>query len=308
MLSSKKIAVLMGGPGSERQVSLASGNAVLKALRGLGLDAEARGCHRHHDRSAARHRSRVQRDPRHLRRGRHNSRRRSNVWASPTPVPACDSSRTAFDKNLAKAAFVAAGVPTPRAEIIDVSDGPRLPSFAAPFVVKPPREGSSVGVHIVRDPAEADAAMADAAKYGNEILVEEFIAGKELTVGILNDVALPVVHIAPRDGFYDLANKYPWMSGGEGSDYYLPRGPRRSHHPRRPGRRARRPPLARRGNLLARRCAAGRAEPPVRARGQHHPRHDGNQPAAQSRRRHRHSVSRTVQDDRRTLARTPRNS
>src|SRR5690606_30883763 len=79
-----------------------------------------------------------------------------------------------------------------------------------------------VGVHIVRDQADAEAAMADAAKYGNDILVEEFIEGKELTVGILDDRALPIVHIAPRDGFYDMANKYPWMNGGAGSDYYCP--------------------------------------------------------------------------------------
>jgi D-alanine-D-alanine ligase len=132
------------------------------------------------------------------------------------------SSRIAFDKNLAKAAFIAAGVPTPRAEIIDVSDGPRLPSLQAPFVVKPPREGSSVGVHIVRDPSDAAAAMADAAKFGNDILVEEFIEGVELTVGILNDVALPVVHIIPPEGVYDMASKYPWLSGAKGSQYICP--------------------------------------------------------------------------------------
>jgi D-alanine-D-alanine ligase len=133
-----------------------------------------------------------------------------------------NSSRIAFDKNLAKAAFVAAGVPTPRAEIIDVSDGPRLPSFQAPFVVKPPREGSSVGVHIVRDQADATAAMADAAKYGNDILVEEFIDGVELTVAILNDRALPIVHIIPPEGVYDMASKYPWLSGAKGSQYICP--------------------------------------------------------------------------------------
>ena len=68
----------------------------------------------------------------------------------------------------------------------------------------------------------AAAAMADAARYGDDVLVEEFIAGKELTVGILNDTALPVVQIKPRDGFYDMANKYPWMGGGAGSDYECP--------------------------------------------------------------------------------------
>jgi D-alanine-D-alanine ligase len=101
------------------------------------------------------------------------------------------SSRTAFDKNLAKSAFIAAGVPTPLAEIIDVSQGPRLPSFAAPFVVKPPREGSSVGVNIVRSQDQA-------AK------------------------ALPVVHIIPPEGVYDMASKYPWLSGAKGSQYICP--------------------------------------------------------------------------------------
>jgi D-alanine-D-alanine ligase len=221
MLSSKKIAVLMGGPGSERTISLASGNAVLKALLGLGLDAHPV------DVTAAR----IDLPPGtdlafNVIHGTFGEDGTLQEILEQLGVPytgaGVRSSRTAFDKNLAKAAFVAAGVPTPRAEIIDFTDGPRLPSFAAPFVVKPPREGSSVGVHIVRDPALAAAALADAAKYGRDILVEEFIEGKELTVGILNDMALPVVHIAPREGFYDLSNKYPWMSGGAGSDYYCP--------------------------------------------------------------------------------------
>lgn len=66
------------------------------------------------------------------------------------------------------------------------------------------------------------AAMTDAAKYGDEVLVEQFVEGLELTVGVLDGVALPVVHIAPRSGFYDMKNKYPWMSGDGGTDYYCP--------------------------------------------------------------------------------------
>ena len=133
-----------------------------------------------------------------------------------------NSSRTAFDKNLAKAAFVAAGVPTPKSEIVDVSNGVRLPSFSVPFVVKAPCQGSSVGVHIVKDPAKAMAAMEDAAKYGNEILVEEYVSGYELTVPVIDDVAYPVVHIIPPEGEYDFSSKYPWLSGGKGSQYICP--------------------------------------------------------------------------------------
>ena len=221
MIRSTKIAVLMGGPGSERRISLASGNAVLQALRSLGLNAQAVD---------------VTGTTLDLPSGTdlafnviHGTFGEDGQLQEilermgiPYTGAGVQSSRTAFDKNLAKAVFMAVGVPTPRAEIIDLSGGPRLPSFAAPFVVKPPREGSSVGVHIVRNSADAPAAMLDAAQYGHEILVEEFIEGKELTVGILNDQALPVVHIAPRDGFYDMANKYPWMSGAAGSDYHCP--------------------------------------------------------------------------------------
>lgn len=221
MLSSVKTAVLMGGPGSEREVSLASGKAVLKALLGLGIDATAvdvtdtsidlpdgTGLVFNLIHGTFGEDGRLQRILDDL--------------GVPYTGAGAASSRRAFDKCLAKAAFSAAGVPTPRAETLDVSSGQRLPSFAPPFVVKPPREGSSVGVHIVRDAARAEAAIADAAKYGDDILVEEFIEGLELTVGILNDEALPVIHIIPPEGVYDMASKYPWLSGAQGSQYICP--------------------------------------------------------------------------------------
>jgi len=221
MLTSKTVAVLMGGPGSEREISLASGAAVLKALTSLGINAVAV------DVTTTRLDLPAGTDLAfnviHGTFGEDGELQEllDKLGVAYTGAGAA-SSRLAFDKNLAKAAFLAHQVPTPRAEIVDVCGGPRLPAMAAPFVVKPPREGSSVGVHIVRAQAEAAAAMADAARYGDDVLVEEFIAGKELTVAILDDAALPIVHIAPRSGFYDLANKYPWLSGSAGSDYYCP--------------------------------------------------------------------------------------
>jgi len=215
------IAVLMGGPGSEREVSLASGQAVLKALRDRGLRAEPVDVTGHEV---------------NLPEGTglafnvihgtfgEDGQLQDILEAKGVPYTGAGSvsSRLAFDKNKAKALFLQHHVPTPASEIVDVSGGSRLPQMSAPFVVKPPREGSSVGVHIVRDQADAQAAMDDAATFGNDILVEQFIDGKELTVGIFDDQALPIVHIAPRSGFYDMANKYPWLSGGEGSDYYCP--------------------------------------------------------------------------------------
>lgn len=221
MLSHQKIAVLMGGPGSEREVSLASGKAVLNALLGLGLDAVAVDVTGPEIELPTG--TNLAFNVIHGTFGEDGSLQQIlEGLGIPYTGAGVKSSRIAFDKNLAKAAFVEHGVPTPRAEIIDVSNGPRLPSFPAPFVVKPPREGSSVGVHIVRNQADAEAAMADAAKYGDDILVEEFINGQELTVGILNDVALPVVHIIPPEGVYDMASKYPWLSGAKGSQYICP--------------------------------------------------------------------------------------
>lgn len=97
-----------------------------------------------------------------------------------------------------------------------------MPSLPLPFVIKPPCEGSSVGVHIVRRQEDVLPAMKEAVTHGTTVLVEEFIQGKELTVGILDGKALPVIHICPRSGFYDLSNKYPWMNMGGGTDYICP--------------------------------------------------------------------------------------
>lgn len=215
------IAVLMGGPGSEREVSLASGKAVLKALQAAGYNAVAVDVGGPDFELPAG--TGLAYNVIHGTFGEDGQLQQIlESKGIPYTGAGVASSRVAFDKNLAKEKFLAAGVPTPASEIVDVSNGPKLPTIPVPFVVKPPREGSSVGVTIVKDESQAMAAMETAAKYGSDILVEAFVEGKELTVGILDDTAMPIVHIAPRDGFYDMANKYPWLSGGKGSDYYCP--------------------------------------------------------------------------------------
>jgi len=222
MLLTKKIAVLMGGPGSERPVSLASGNAVLKALLDLGLDA---------------HPVDVTEAKIDLPEGTdlafnvihgtfgEDGQLQDILDARGIPYTGAgaESSRIAFDKTLAKEKFLAAGVPTPRSETVELTPGllPQL-TIKAPLVIKPPREGSSVGVEIVRNQEDVPTLLLKAAEKYREILIEEFVEGRELTVGILDDAALPIVHIIPPEGVYDMASKYPWLSGAKGSQYLCP--------------------------------------------------------------------------------------
>src|SRR5205085_4077051 len=98
------------------------------------------------------------------------------------------------------------------------------PTLPIPVVLKPPREGSTVGVHIIKNEAEIDSALADIAQFGRQILVEEFIAGRELTVGILGEQALPIIEIIAKGGFYDFTNKYPFLnpSAGGAAEHVCP--------------------------------------------------------------------------------------
>ena len=222
MLSGKKIAVLMGGPGSEREVSLASGRAVLKALLGLGLDAVAVDV------------TTTQIDlPEgtdlafNVIHGTFGEDGQLQDALEKLGVPytgaGSASSKLAIHKSRAKEKFLAAGVPTARSETVSLSSGmvPDL-TIQAPLVIKPPLEGSSVGIQIVKLQDDVPAALLKAAEKYSEVLVEEFIEGMELTVGILDGGALPIVHIAPPGGVYDMASKYPWLSGAQGSEYFCP--------------------------------------------------------------------------------------
>ena len=217
------IAVLMGGPGAEREVSIASGRAVVKALeergyRVVGVDV-------------------VDTEPTlpegtdlafnviHGTFGEDGGLQRYLEGLGVRYTGAgVKSSEVAFDKNLSKECFLKHEVRTPGSEIVDCSDGPKLPEMPLPFVVKPPREGSSVGIRVVKESSEAMAAMEHAVEFSSDLLVEEFVEGRELTVGVLNGEVFPVVEIAPPEGdWYDMETKYPWLSGKEvGSQYTCP--------------------------------------------------------------------------------------
>lgn len=214
ILKDKTVALLKGGPGKERDVSLRSGAAVAKALRAAGaqvveIDVTATETNLPESVDLAFN----------IIHGTFGEDGQLQSILHDRGIPytgeGIEGSRTAFDKILSKEAFDRAGVPTSKWEKIRREQTPSLP---LPYVVKAPRQGSSVGVHIIRDAAALPAALEDCFQYGEEVLIESFFSGRELTVGILGGEALPVVEIVPRDGFYDYDHKY--TSGA--SEYFVP--------------------------------------------------------------------------------------
>lgn len=219
-ISGQKIAVLTGGPGSEREVSLATARGVSKALRSLGIevvdvDVRDENFELPSDVDLAfltihgtfGEDGRIQRI----------LEERGVAYTG----DGIEESETAFDKIRSKEKFRAHGVTTPPWQVISVDERPTIP---IPLVMKPPREGSTVGVYIVRNEREMDPAMAEVAKYGRQLLVEKFVPGRELTVGILGDQALPILEIIPKGGFYDFTNKYPFLNpkAGGGAEHVCP--------------------------------------------------------------------------------------
>ncbi len=132
------------------------------------------------------------------------------------------ASALAMHKVMSKKFFFCEKIPTPRYEVFQRDEiRKELPgriSFPLPVVVKPAREGSTIGVSIVRKDEELGPALTKAGEYDEEIFVEEFMKGREITVGILENIPLPVIEIAPKSGFYDYHSKY---TKGE-TQYILP--------------------------------------------------------------------------------------
>jgi D-alanine-D-alanine ligase len=214
ILKNKKVAVLMGGPGAEREVSLRSGAAVARALAVCGAvvtEVDVNGPD-----FALPEGTDLAFNMIH---GTFGEDGQIQAILASRGVPFTGEgekgSRLAFDKILSKEKFDAAGVPTAKWHIVRRGEKPH---FAPPYVVKAPRQGSSVGVHIVNDAAALDAALEDCFRFGDEVLIEEFVQGRELTIGVLGDEALPIVEIVPHEGFYDYEHKY--TKGA--SDYFVP--------------------------------------------------------------------------------------
>lgn len=218
-LTNIPVAVLMGGPGSERKVSLKSGEGVVDALRSLGAIVTAVDVTGPDFAVPAG--TRVAFNVVHGTFGEDGQIQRIlEARGIPYTGEGVRGSELAIDKILAKQRFVERGVPTAKSEIIH--NGAK-PTLALPLVIKAPKEGSSVGVYIVKSPEELASSLEQAWKFGSELLVEEFIAGRELTVGIVGDLALPVIEIRAKKDFYNFDNKYPFLNpNAAGADHFCP--------------------------------------------------------------------------------------
>lgn len=199
----KRVAVLMGGPSRERDVSLRSGRAVALGLAQAGYDVTEMDVAGHSldlpDVEAvfiALH-------------GEFGEDGQVQELLERAGMPytgsGVESSRNSMDKKLTKEILESAGVPTPSYEVLRAG---QLRTMPLPLVVKPASEGSSIGVHRVITEEYWDEAFADALKYDEDVLVEAFIAGRELTCGIVDGRSFPVIEIVAPDGWYDFGAKY----------------------------------------------------------------------------------------------------
>ncbi len=206
-----KVAVLMGGKSAEREVSLKSGQAVTIALQSQGVDATALDVKTLED---------IQKVSQNYDRafialhGRWGEDGVVQAILEDLGVPYTGSgmaaSAVAMDKLRTKWLWLGADLPTPK--FIWVSDSLPLDidSFSIPFpvIVKPSHEGSSIGMRKVVNKAELVDAVAFAQQYDSEILIEQWITGREYTVGVLNNEPLPLIELKTTHDFYDFEAKY----------------------------------------------------------------------------------------------------
>lgn len=237
-----RIAVLMGGTSAERDVSLASGIRITEALRSLGHEVVAvdtvAGLLAPAEeqkllaggvvktappdtKSLMRMNAAMQGTLRQLPEadvlflalhGGQGEDGTLQALLDLTGVPYTGSghlaSALAMDKDLSKHLFRAAGVPTADWLMAPATVNQVQSALGFPVVVKPSKQGSTVGLHVVKEPGDLQKAIDDAYEHDDEVMIEKFIPGRELTVGILGDVALPVGEIIPKHEIYDYECKY----------------------------------------------------------------------------------------------------
>ncbi len=221
----KSVGVIMGGPSCERDISLKSGKAVLSSLTKqgisvLGIELARDGKERDYSDYVK------------------NELKKSGIEAAfialhgkfgedgkiqsildemhiPYTGSKADASRRSMDKVESKAVFESNGIPTPRHKIIRINELDKrldgqvyFKELGIPLVIKPSSEGSSIGMSIIDSPEAFPDALREAAGYGGEVIIEEHVKGREITVGIVGEDALPIVEIVPGKMFFDFEAKY----------------------------------------------------------------------------------------------------
>lgn len=252
-----KVAVLMGGTTSEREISLRTGRGMAQALRTLGhevlaVDAangrllpageeeratpDAAIATRDSAGPAALVSAGAIRDAEVVLIALHGGAGENgtlqallDLAGKPYTGSGVMASALAMNKAMSKRVFLQAGVPTPAwllveaesalaTELLAGSIPPAVAAIGLPLVVKPNEEGSTVGLTILREWSAMPAAWAEATRHGHEVLLEAYIEGRELTVAVMGEEALPIVEIRPKSGFYDYESKY---TAGR-SEYFCP--------------------------------------------------------------------------------------
>ena len=214
-LKTEKVAVLMGGASAEREVSLMSGHGVLQALQSLGVNASAFD-------PVERNLFDLKKEgftrcfiALHGRFGEDGTVQGAlELLGIPYTGPGVMASSIAIDKLMTKHIWRADGLPTPAWKKVDSADATRaaFAELGCPMIVKPAREGSTLGLTKVTAAEQCEAAFALAAGMHDEVLCEQFIAGDEVTIAVLGSGAqaraLPVIRIVAPEGNYDYQNKY----------------------------------------------------------------------------------------------------
>ncbi len=199
----------MGGWSEEREISLKTGQAILKTLRDLKLNAVGIDVHR----SLAKELNRLKIGycfiALHGRCGEDGTvQGLLEMMRIPYSGSKVLASALAMDKEKSKIIFEAYKIPTAPYQIFSKEDKKIKLSLSAPVVVKPVDSGSAIGVTLVKNRSQFGGALKDAFKYSKRALVEKFIAGIEVTAPVLGEKVLPLIEIVPKGTFYDFSSKY----------------------------------------------------------------------------------------------------
>jgi D-alanine-D-alanine ligase len=207
-LKTKRIGVLMGGLSQEREVSLRSGKAVAQALRARGYTITEIDVDRRITEALIYEKIQVAFLALHGRYGEDGTIQGIlEILQIPYTGSGVLASAVGMDKEITKRLIRSLGIRTPEWKLTHRGEVISCP-FSLPVIVKPNREGSTIGTVIVREEKDFQPALREAAQFDEAILIEEFISGIEVTVAVINGRSLPVIEIVPKCGFYDYASKY----------------------------------------------------------------------------------------------------